>query len=175
VSSQYDFSRIGIARREAIRALDDYGCTIIEQLAVFGVKEATFHRYADGVRFRRRPSRIFYPGCADDPECDGDKPDELPIPRADALEIATIALIKSRSGFSVDEIVRALRKTSNSAAYRQRKAYIERLGDLSEVEKRCSKRHLPSHLTDHQSAAEKARERERRYRRWVTRARKQSE
>ena len=174
MSSQYDFSRIGIARRETISALDEYGCTLAEQRAVFGITEATFHRYADGVRLRRRPSRIFYPGCTDDSEYDRGKPDEPPIPRADALEIATIALIRSRSLFSVEEIVKALRKTSKSAVYRQRKAYNERLGDLSEVETRWRHRHLPSRLTDYLSPAEKARETERHHRRWVTRPRKQN-
>ena len=142
---------------------------------MFGITEATFHRYADGVRCRRRPSRIFYPGCADDAQYDRDKPEEPPIPRSDALELATIALIKSRYQFTVEEIVTALRKTSKSAVYRQRKTHKERRGDLSEVQNRWSKRHLPSHLTNHQSRAEMAREKERRFRCWVTPARKQSD
>lgn len=97
-----------------------------------------------------------------------------PMSAADALEIATIALIKSRSKFSVPEIVEALRKTSKSAVYRHIKAYVKRLGDLSPAEQRWRRQHLPSHLTDYMSPAEKARDAERRYRRWTSRPRRQS-
>jgi hypothetical protein len=40
-------------------------------------------------------------------------------------------------------LVGDLRKTSKFAVYRQRKAYNERLGDLSETEMRWRHRHLP--------------------------------
>lgn len=170
---QYDSSRIGMARREAIQALDDYACTVAEQCGLFKVTASTFHRYADGVRLRRRPSKAFTPGCqlviyAPLPGDDVD--DEAPMPPADCLEIATIALIRSRSRFTVEEIVTALR-TSQSAVYRQKKAFKDRLGRPGEVENRWLRRHLPSHLTDHKSRAELARDAERRARCWVTRAR----
>lgn len=173
MSTAYDFSRIGKARREAVAALDDYGCTVAEQRAMFRVTESTFHRYAEGVRLRRRPSHRLSPGCRSERRYDRDSHDDPPMPRADSLEIATIALIRSRSRFSVSEIVQAL-KTSKSAVYRQQKAYHQRRGDLSPVEQRWRHRHLPSHLTDYLSPAERAREVERRYRRWVSRPRRQS-
>jgi hypothetical protein len=44
VSSKYDPSRVGTARRQAIQALDDYGCAIAEQCSMFGITEPTFHR-----------------------------------------------------------------------------------------------------------------------------------
>ena len=174
MSMQYDFSRIGAARREAIRALDDYGCTPAEQRRVFGVPESTFHRYAYEMRLRRRPSQIFFPGCTSEAKYDWEKPLPPTMPRDDALEIVTIAMIKSRSNFSVNEIVKALGKTSKSAVYRQRQAYIERFGILSPAEVRWHSRHLPSHLTNYLSPAEKTRETKRHERRWVTRARKQN-
>lgn len=173
MSAAFDFSRISKARREAVAALDDYGCTVAELCAMFRVTESTFHRYADGVRLRRRPSRRFFPGCRSERRYNKDAQDDPPMPRSDALEIATIALIRSRSRFSVSEIVTAL-KTSKSAVYRQQKAHLKRLGDLSPVEQRWLHRHLPSHLTDYLSPAERAREAERHHRRWVSRPRRQS-
>ena len=157
-----------MARRRAIEALDGYACTVAEQCAMFDISEATFHRYADGVRLRRRLTKIHVPGCADEP---GWPPAaaEQPMPPEDALEIATIALI--RGGFRVGEIIEALKKTSQSAVYRQRKAYLARKGASSSTETRWHYRHLPSHITDYKSPVERARDAERRFRCWVSRPR----
>jgi DNA invertase Pin-like site-specific DNA recombinase len=184
--SEYDTSRIGTARREAIQALDEYQCTVSEQCRAFGISPATFHRYANGVRLRRRSVKPLIPGCRIEKTSggggwptvlgmnDGVTLEKEPVMSADdALEIATVALIRSRRGFSVAEIVEAL-GTSKSAVYRQKAAYKERLGDLSPAQDRWFPRHLPSNLTDFLSHPEKALEAERRHRRWVHRARRYS-
>jgi hypothetical protein len=169
---EYDYSRIGSARREAIRALDEYGCTVTEQCAAFGgISEATFHRYAADVRLRRRPVKPLVPGCTFDYRYDAARLQERSMPGGDGLEIATIALIRARENFTAAEIINALH-ASKSVVYRQRSAHRERLGDLSPAQQRWRHRHLPSQLSDFQTPMERAWAFERRVRCWVSRPRR---
>lgn len=151
---QYDSSRVGMARRQAIEALDEYDCTVAECCGMFDASPATFHRYADGVRLRRRPT----------------VPDVLPMTPKDATELATIALLRAR--FTATEIVEALRRTSKSAVYRQWEALKARRGDLSPAEARMLPRHLPSQPGyGDERPVEKRRAARWRRERWVTRGR----
>lgn len=153
---KYDYSTVGNARREAIRALDEYGCTVAEQCAMFGhgkgkpISQATFHRFALDVRLLRRPSKPFSPGCRDEPRDELDEPpeEELSIPPSDSLEIAVLALLRARPEYDIKVIVEAL-GTSKSTVYRMRKAWLDRRGDLSEAEKRWRHRHIPSNMYQH--------------------------
>lgn len=165
----FDTSRIGIARREAIRRLDEYGCTVAEQCSAFSVTVSTFHRYAYDVMLRRRPAKVYAPGCLLDKDKyeipyqkkhEREQAKEPVMPARDALEIATLTLLSSRKTFSVDEIAKAL-NSSKSAVYRLRKSPT---GALS----RWKKRHIPSN--SYISPVERAREAVRRERRWVSRS-----
>lgn len=175
----FDCSRVGRARREAVRELDAYGCTVAEQRAAFGISDATFHRWARDVRLRRRPGKPFTPGCFEfapgavaaglsaklrrglDAARKLEEPADEGMPASDALEIATLALLRSREGYSVAEIVEAL-STSKSAVYRLKEA-------PSGAKTRWHRRHIPSH--GYLSPPEKRRETVRKNARWKTRAR----
>lgn len=163
--SDYDFSEVGKARRRVITTLDDYGCTVDEFCVMFGVKESAFYRYAKDTRLKFRPTEILMPTtwAADKP------PRPVPMTPADALEIATVTLLRANTPVAV--IVEALRgKVSKSSVYRMRTQSW--WGVSSPAERRMLCRHLPS-LPDwrYKSPVEKRREARWRRERWVTRAR----
>lgn len=148
---KYDYTEVGQARREAIQALDQYGCTVAEQCAMFGhgkqksISPATFHRFALDVRLLRRPGKPYAPGC----RSDRNDPNYLPniepaMPASDSLEIAVVALLRSRKEFSPGEIIEAL-GASKSTVYRLRGVWRSRRGAPSEAEVRWHQRHIPSH------------------------------
>lgn len=159
--TEYDTSRIGAARREAIRRLDEFGCTVAEQRSAFGISESTFYRYAFDVRLSRRPFKIYSPGCQDESSYEKSMSEEPVMPKQDALEIATRVLLASSRDYSIAEIEKAL-NTSKSAVYRLKKA-------PTGAEDRWNHRHLPSH--PYTSPVERARDSRRRTSRWKTRPR----
>jgi hypothetical protein len=164
------------ARRDAIRALDEYGCTVAELRAAFGVSESAFHVYAEGTRASPRPAKPqvarIRPGEEED-----EIPEILPMTPADAIEIATVALLKR--GYPVSAIVEALRKTSRSQVYRLREAWITACGGhpsafcrkLSPAQYRMHRRHIPSWPDIDSSPPGRRRMAKRRRMRWVTRNR----
>lgn len=178
----FDTSRIGRARREAIRRLDEFGCTVAEQRAAFGgITKTKFHRWAHHARLRRRPVKREPPGCRyvdpdphqstlaatslravkaaqrqerhEETRAALEDPD---IPASDGLEIAVWALLRSDQGYRLVEIAEAL-NTSTSTVSRIKNA-------PAAAENRWHHRHIPSHAQ--LSPAELERDQQRRYRRW---------
>ena len=147
-SSTYDFSRIGYARRHAIRSLDDYECSSAEIAAAFGCSTATFHRYDMDVRLSRRPSQ----------------PARLhPMSPKDAREIAIISLV--RAGYTKVEIADAM-NVSRSTVYRQEGLLDAVRGMISPAEKRHIHRYLKDRIIDDRTRLERRRDAKRRWNRW---------
>lgn len=147
-SYKYDDTRIGYARRHAIRTLDEYECSTAEIIAAFGCSRATFHRYDMDVRLTRRPIQParLHPMCA-----------------KDAREIAIISLV--RLGYTKPEIAEAM-GVSRSTVYRQEGLLYAARGGTSPVEQRHIRRHLKSRIIDNRSKLERERDARRRRDRW---------
>ena len=146
--SGYDYSRIGYARRHAIRTLDDYACSTAEIIGMFDCSPATFHRYDQDVRLFRRPAQSAH---------------RHEMPPADAREIVMIALI--RGGYTVAEIADAI-GVSLSTVYRERELYQTRLGATSPAEERHIHRHLKERIIDDRSPHQRRIDAWRRRQRW---------
>lgn len=146
---EYDYSRVGYARRHAIRTLDDYNCSSQEIMAMFGVSKSTFHRYDRDVRLMRRPAQA---------EC------LHPMPPEDAREIVIISLI--RADYEVKVIAEAL-GISLASVYRERTAFWNRLGATSPAEHKQHHRHLKHAIRDTRSWVERAIDARLRRKRWI--------
>lgn len=144
----YDYSTVGYARRAAIRALDEYECSVAEIVAMFGRSEATFHRYDRDVRLQRR---LTQPAC------------RYPMSPKDAREIALIALI--RAGYGVAVIAEALH-VSQATVYRERARFEERRGTASPAELRHIRRNLKSSIIDDRPQHQRRVDAQRRGKRW---------
>ena len=151
---EYDYSRVGYARRHAIRTLDDYNCSSQEIMAMFGVSKSTFYRYDRDVRLMRRPAQT---DCLHS------------MPPKDAREIVVISLI--RAEFKVKEIAQALGATI-TWVYRKRDAFQKRLGETSPAERNQLHRYLKHAIRDTLSPPERALEARRRRKRWISGARR---
>ncbi len=163
-----DKTRVDKARRYAINVLDAYGCTVAEFRAMFAVSEATFHRYADGVRLKRRPTELpRFTNSYTDPST---WPVPVPMEAADALEIATIALLRAAERFTISEIVVAL-NVNKTFVYDENKALWARRGNRSPAETRMSCRYLFLWEVVRARPVERRRDARWRRERWVTRAR----
>ena len=145
---EYDYSRVGYARRHAIQVLDGYACSTAEIVAMFGCSQATFHRYDLDVRLSRRPARPAR---------------RYEMSPADAREIVVIALL--RDSYSVAEIAEAI-GVSPATVYRERTLLIARLGETSPAELRHIHRNLKRSIIDDRSDYERAIDARRRRLRW---------
>jgi transposase-like protein len=127
---EFNYSRVGYARRHAIQVLDGYACSTAEIIAMFGCSQATFHRYDQDVRLSRRPARTHR---------------RYAMSPADAREIVVIALL--RADYTVAEIAESI-GVSPATVYRERALFEARLGDTSPAERRHIHRNLKKKIID---------------------------